>query len=187
MSQLAPTQPNCPTDCSSALPVMDFSKCAPKTNAAQFQKIYMTGIGWSLSDWTQSSEWVSRLSNAANLPDAIRTMHVIASKPKPESNVIPLSLGRKKQGTKKHSIPFKIDETNFTNLEMVRTFECGGQVLIWAETSGGLLMGGNSGIEASIEIDVIITDDSGAIITIEGQFTWEEQFTPEFILSPIAA
>lgn len=188
MSIILPTQPTCPDNCATAMPVVTFSKCAPKTFAAQISKIYMTSNGENgLTDWTSAAEWLGRLSNSDTIQSAIRTLFVIGSKPKPESQKIKISLGREIVGKKKHTINFKIDELNDENREMQRVLECGGTYLMWFETSSGLLFGDNSGIEVSIESDVIIDEDSGQIIRIEGTLSWEAKFTPKSILSPIAA
>lgn len=185
MSQLLPTEPNCVTDCAGSMPIVEFTKCAPKTYTAQINYLYWTNVGQSMVDWTSPVEWAARLSNSSTNPQAIRTLFVIGSKPKPEAQKIKISLGREIIGKKKHTVAFKIDELNQTNHDMVRQIECGGQFLVWYGTTQ-LLWGGNSGIEASIDIDEIITDDSGTVITIEGTMSWEARFTPERIENPIA-
>lgn len=186
MSQLLPNDPECPENCQTELPEVDFSRCNPVTNPAQISYLYVTNVGNSMTDWTSAPEWAGRISNTSANADAIRQMFVIGSKPKPESTKIQISLGRTIIGKKKHTVNFKIDETNATNRELVRLLECGGQYLIWFETSGGILFGDNSGIIASIESDIIIDEDSGQIMRIEGTISWESKFTPASIASPIA-
>lgn len=186
MSQSLPIDPICPVDCSASFPEVEFSLCAPTTYTAQLNYLYFTNVGYSLADVTDVVEWSARLSNSSALPDAIRTLFIIGSKPKPESTKVKISLGREIIGKKKHTVNFKIDEVNATNHEMVRQIECGGQFVFWYATTQ-LLWGDNSGIIASIDIDEIITDDSGQIITLDGSVTWESKFTPRRVANPIAA
>lgn len=189
MSQAQPVQPPCPDGCENQLPAVDFSKCSPILHKGQIQKIYATNIGQSLTDWTVLANWTARLSNDSAAVDAIRTFHVIASKPKPEQTSVDISLGRKVTSQKTHKVPFKIDETGPINYEFVRKNECngGGQYLIWYETSDGMLSGGSAGIEASMNCDYIIPDATNTYCTIEGEFVWEADFTEERIESPLAA
>ena len=178
--------PTCPANCTTTLPSMSFTKCGPKVNAAQIRWLYITNIGQSLQDVEDAAEWATRISNSSGTANAIRELLVIGSKPKPEYQKINIAGGLTVSGKKKHSVPFKIDQTNLTNLAMVRQFECGGSFLGWYETSSNILFGGDHGIEGSIDADVIIDEDSGQLIRIEGTFSFELQYSPEAIESPIA-
>lgn len=188
MSQVLPVEPPCPQNCATELPSVDFSKCAPILHTGQIQYVYITNVGNSLTDWTSAVEWASRLSNSSSAADAIRTLYVIGSKPKPESNTTIISLGRRVTSKKTHTIPVKVDETNAVNYEFVRQNECngGGQYLGWFETSDGQLHGGNSGIIWSMTLDYIIPEDDKAYCTFEGVITWDSLFTPQRIDSPIS-
>lgn len=178
--------PTCPEDCESTLPVVEFDECAPETNDGQIYKIYMTNIGNPFTDVTDLAEWTPRLDNAGAASDAIRTLHVIGSKPIPASEEREISLGRKVNSKKTHNIDFKIDETNGINHEFVRQLECGGQFLIWYETSGGLLFGGNDGIKVSMNVDMEIPEGETEFITLTGKAEWKAKFTEERALSPLA-
>lgn len=188
MSQAIPVEPICPSGCDKQLPPVDFSKCSPIIHKGQIQRIFVTNIGQSLQGWTVLANWTARLSNDSAAVDAIRTFHVIASKPKPEQTAIDISLGRKVVAGKAHKIPVKVDETGPINYEFVRKNECngGGQYLIWYETSDGMLHGGEAGIEASLSLDYIIPDATNQLVTLEGEFTWDADFTEERIDSPLA-
>lgn len=178
--------PTCPTDCTSSLPVISVDECNPEINDAQIGKIYLTNIGEPLTDWTDLLEWQGRLDNAALTADAIRTIYVIGSKDKPDSNIKDISLKRKVIGQKSHTVNFKIDETNAINHEAIREFECGGNYLMWYETCGGLLFGGNEGIKVFVEAGMIIPEGADEIITYDGTATWDARFTEERIVSPLA-
>lgn len=182
--------PVCPTDCSSQIPEVVFSECAPETNAGQIYNIYVTNIGQSFADlaqdWTVAADWTGRLDNASTNVDAIRKFHVIGEKPVPEKVEKEISHGRIVSGKKKHTINIEIDETNATNYEMMRTLECGGSFLVWYETSGGLLYGGDDGIVATIQLDEMIPKSEQDLILIMGTVKWTSKFHPERIQNPVA-
>jgi len=180
------TIPNCPYSCENQLPIASFDECAPEINSAQIAKVYVGKINQCFADWTDAAEWAGRISNTSTADTAIRKFHVIADKPKPTANVKDISLGRKLAGKKDHVLNLKIDETNATNHEMIREYECPHKVAIWYETLDGLLFGGNCGIEGSFGLDMIISGDANEIITFEGTFDWKAKFTEERIVSPMA-
>jgi hypothetical protein len=185
--------PVCPTDCTSQIPEVNFSDCSPETNAAQIVNIYVTNVGYPFdpaaatpTDWTVAADWIARIDNTNVNPDAIRKFHVIGSKPVAEKQEKEISHNRTVTGPKKHSIAFRIDETNNVNYEMLRSLECGGSFLIWYETSGGKMYGGNEGIKASLMLDQNIPESLQEIELFEGMAKWTSKFHPERIDSPIA-
>lgn len=178
--------PVCPTDCSTSLPVVSFDTCNPAIQDAQIDRIYLTNVGNPLVDWTSAVEWGGRLDDTGTATgDEIRTLNVIGDKPKPAANIKDISLKRKVIGQKDHTLNFIVDEMNDVNHEMIRQFECGGNYLMWYRTCGGLLFGGTEGIEAFIEMDMVIAQSADEIITAEGTATWKSKFTEERIASPI--
>jgi len=177
--------PVCPTGCTSDLPPTENDECNPETHGAQIGKLYFTNIGNPLIDWTSAVEWNSRLSDNGILPNDIRTLHVVGSKPVPASDEKEISLGRKVTGKKTHIVNYKVDETNDTNHEFLRKNECGGNYLFWYETVEGLLFGGNEGIEASMLMDMDIPEALTDLITFQGKLEWKAKFTEERIASPI--
>lgn len=179
--------PWCIGGCGNPTQPVNFSKCTPQFNSAGLQRIFWTTVGEILSDWTDPAEWITRLSNTSTSADAIRTLHVVGSKPAPDSAAIAASLGRTFFGKKKHKVLIKIDETNDENYDMLRYNECGTQVAFWYESGGNKLHGGNDGITASIRLDQILVEDSGQLETFDGELSWESKFHPERITSPIAA
>ena len=178
--------PSCSNDCDDQLPEVKFDECAPEVNEAQIQKIYLTNKGNPLINVTDLVEWNARLDNSGVAANAIRTLHVIASKPKPSSTEKEISLGRTVNSNKSHSVPFKIDETNQINHDFTRQMECNGQYLMWYETSGGLLFGGNEGIPVSIVLDMVIAESTDEFLVYEGEAKWKAKFTEERALSPLA-
>lgn len=177
--------PVCPTDCGDNLPPVEFDECAPEIHDGRIDKIYLTNKSNPLVDWTSAAEWNGRLDNTAPLADSIITLHVIGDKPEPAEEEQEISLGRKIVGKKVHILNYAIDETNATNHEWLRQNECGGQYLMWYETSGGLLYGGTEGIEISLTSNMIIPESDTELITYAGKAEWKSKFTEERIVSPI--
>jgi len=177
--------PVCPVGCTSTLGITENDECNPDTNSAQIGKLYFTNIGNPLTDWTDALEWQGRLSDNSANADAIRTLHVVGSKPIPASDEKEISLGRRVTGKKTHIVNYKVDETNITNHEFLRQNECGGNYLFWYETVEGLLFGGNEGIEASMLMDMDIPEALTDLITFAGKVEWKSKFTEERIESPI--
>lgn len=178
--------PECPENCESELPVVEFSECAPETNAAQIRNLYMTNPGNPFTDWNDPSEWAARVDNSSTNADAIRQLIVIASKPRPEKTEKKISHSRIINGKKNHVVNVKIDETNQTNYEMLRKLECGGTKSMWYETEK-YMYGGNDGIDASFNLDDVIEEDETALEQFEGEMKWTAAFHPERIPSPLAA
>lgn len=179
--------PNCPTDCTSNLPGWNFSKCAPEINYGQISKVFFTTTGNPLSNWANALEWDSRLDNDAAGASQIRTLIGIGSLPVPEKTEKEVSLGRKVFGKRSFTMPFFVDETNTDNHNAMRTLQCNtGNYLVWFQTlDGGMLLGGNAGIEAKIDTDLEIPEGSADVAGYRVVITWKDQFMPEMITSPI--
>lgn len=184
MSTIIPT---CPTDCSSLLPVLSFDLCAPDIDYGQIRKIYLTTVAaGGLTDWTDLSEWNSRLSNSTTNADDIRYLHVIGNKDVPEYQEIDISLGRKVYSPKIHKVMFRVDETGEDNYEFMRSaVECNGTYLMWYASGEKYLYGGDSGIEVNLKLDLVIPEDSKALTYFQGEATWESKFHPERIDDPL--
>lgn len=176
--------PNCPDDCTAELPSVQFSECAPETNNGEIRKIYIANVGNPLADWTDPTEWATRLAQTTE-PTAIRSLTILADKPRAESQEKKISGNRTIKGNKAHTINIDIDETNTVNYEMLRTFECGKQYLLWYQDER-YMYGGTDGIAASINLDHLIDRDRNNLQLFQGEAKWESQFSPERIASPIA-
>lgn len=178
--------PTCPTGCDSNLPVFGFSLCAPEVNNGQISKIFFTTIGNPMSNWGSAAEWDSRIDNDAAGASAIRMLPGIGDMPAPESEDIDISLGRKKTGIRRFTMNFRVDESNNGVHDSFIALQCdSGNRLIWPETRDHKLFGGNSGIEAKIKVDMIIPEAYTEFIIYQVTFTWDAQFMPEMIDSPI--
>ena len=178
----------CPEDCTSSLPNITADLCNPDINFGQIDKIYMCQTGNPFDDvsapWTDKANWDARIDNAGTLAGDIHYLHVLGEKPAPETNKVEISLRRKVQSPKKHSINFKVDETGDLNYEFLRKLECGGVFLVWYQ-AGKYLYGGNEGIAATISLDDVIPESSQDVNQFVGAIEWEDQFHPDRIVNPL--
>jgi hypothetical protein len=182
--------PDCSGGCERRVPVIRMDICIPITNPGQLQYMYVTNLGNPFADITDLAEWAARLSNTSADVDAIRKFHIIGSKPAAESNEKIISLNRTQYGVKRHTYNIRIDETNDENYEAMREFECGGEYLVWPQTSGGLIYGSpediNNGIRASIKLDDVIPESIQDNIEFQGTIKFSHKLHPSRGVSPIA-
>lgn len=179
--------PICPTDCTAALPVVNFNVCAPVIALSEIRRIFIARPSAEpLTDWELATEWITRISNedvASN--DAIRVLTVIADKPAPAVISTPISNGRTQVTGKDHTLNFTIDDVSAENYEFMRTVECGGKYRVWYETEGGFLYGGAAGILGEMTAYDVLNRGREEIETISGTITWRSKFSPERVQSPI--
>lgn len=186
----------CPTDCSTDLPVVSFDDCNPEARLSEITKIYIARTdAVAFTDVEDPTEWAKRLSMTATPPagepatpvkDLIRPLTVIGDRPAPTPVSVDISNGRTKQLRKDFVINFTIDEITPENLEFQRNSECTMKVKFWYEIAGGLLFGGNEGIEATLNSDLVLDRGTEAIVAINGTLTWKGKFTEEAVESPLS-
>lgn len=179
--------PICPANCATSLPVVKFDVCAPNANLSEIEKIFVTKpIAEPFTDWKLAGEWTTRISEVSTTgDDIIRPLTVIGDKPAPSNVVKEISNGRKINVRKDHTLNITIDDVSTENYEFMRTLECGGQVKIWYQTSGGFLYGGNDGIDATMVLDDVLNRGRDETETLTGSITWSSKFSPDRTLSPI--
>lgn len=185
----------CPTDCSSDLPIVNFDECNPDARLSEITKIYIASTeAVSFTDVSDASEWAKRISMtlvppagepATPVKDLIRPLTVIGDRPAPTAVDVAISNGRNKRIRKDFVINWTIDEITPENLEFQRKSECTLKVKFWYE-AGGLLFGGNDGIEADLNSDLVLDRGTEAIMAINGTLTWKGKFTEEAVESPLA-
>lgn len=180
--------PICPDDCSAVLPQTDFSDCAPVILLSEIEKIYVgKGDTNPFADWTTANEWTTRLSQTSTEADVIRPLTVIADKPAAAPVNKDISNGRTIVIGKDHTLNVTIDDVSDANYEFMRSVECGTATYrIWYQTKGGMLYGGNAGIEAKLLLNNVLARGKDSIDEIAGTITWREKFHPERVISPIA-
>lgn len=174
----------CPTDCSSLLPAVSFSACAPEVNTSEITDIFLAkATSTAFTNWAQLAEWTTRL--AASDDTAIKRLVVSGDKPAPARVEREISNFRKSVTQKTHVVNFTIDETNDINHEFLRSLECGGQYKIWYKTASGHMFGGNSGILSNVFLDMVLARGEGEIAKYEGTAEWKAKFTEERVDSPL--
>lgn len=185
--------PPCPTTCAGAVADVSFSECAPDWNYGEVSKIYLAEQNFEsvdnagnpgFSDVTSLTEWNDNLSDTVD--GKIRTLVVLGDLAEAEVTELPASGDRIAIGYKTFTLNFTIDETNDTNYNFHLLAECGGKFLIWFETSGGLLFGGNLGIEVSLRLNYVIPRERTAMQVITGKATWKSLQSPFRSDSPLA-
>lgn len=179
--------PTCPTDCSAALPAVNFDICNPETHLSEIVRIFVGKANSApFATPAVATEWATRVKEGtATGNDYLRPLTVIGDKPAPTSVIKDISNGRKQTIRKDHVINFTIDEVNETNHEFLRSVECGGQFRIWYETADGLMFGGTDGILGSMDLNMVLARGQEENMVFNGTFSWKSKFTEERFVSPI--
>lgn len=188
-------------NCATSLPANSQSICTGKTIPSQVQRLFLTLLNEHAnfdapSDTPGGTEvndpvaWSARMDQSAASDGAIVSVHVIGNKPRPEVVKTEMSLGRSKQTGQKHQIQFKADEFNPTAHDFWRKVsQCGGTFGLWYETSGKHLWGSTEGIEIPIRVNIaagmVIPVERAGVIVWEGEVTWEDLGTENYIDSPV--
>lgn len=171
----------CPDGCTAELPEVDFDLCSPDVHFGQVSDVFITNVGYPLTNYTDPIEWAERLALLNTDPSKIIQLIGIGDKPAAEANIIEISKGRKVSGNKNHTVNFRIDEVSDLNYEMMRKFECNKTVLAWYKTYEGKLYGGNSGVHSagvSIQFSHVIPENAAELETLPGTITWKSKFHP---------
>jgi hypothetical protein len=168
----------CPENCGEALPNVLFKLCNPEFHFGQISDIYLTNVGYPLTDENDAAEWAARMALADSNPAKIIRLVGIGSMPNPETASVEASHGRTAYGTKSRTVPFKIDEVSDENYEFMRKTECGKTVLFWPKTLNGKAFGGPSGIEASMNFGHDLPESASELENLPGVFTWKKKISP---------
>lgn len=174
----------CPTGCANYLPPVDFDYCDPNVDFGEIERIYVTARGAGLSDWTDATEWATRLDNTTEDNAKIRTLYVRGDQPPAESNEVEISLCRLVHSEKDFTINLDIDETSVTNNDLMRYLECGDLYTAWY-AAGQYLYGGTDGIEVNINLNNNITRGCNELNLISGTVKWQAKHHPEKIVNPL--
>jgi hypothetical protein len=181
--------PICPTGCIGNLAPISLDICSPTINDGEIRYVYYTSIGYPMQNIASELEWDGRIDNTSTAAGKIRALTVTGEFPRAAESEKTISGGRIVPGARDFQLNLTVDETNAANYQsLVRSLACGQKVLMWFETSGKLLFGGNEGIEATPIFDLVIPTASTDLITFQGGFKWKARFHPEgYIVSPIKA
>lgn len=178
--------PTCAADCSTALPSVSFNDCSPDVSFSEIQRAFFGTVdGGGFDDWTQASEWTSKISSTSTTAGSLRAMTVIGDKPAASSVTKDISGGRKLTIGKDFTVNLTIDDVSEANYNFWRQMECGNKLLFWYETSGGKMFGDNEGIEVNVDSNSVLNRGREEIETIELVVSWRAKFSPARIDSPI--
>lgn len=170
------------------LPAVEADFCAPNINWSQVDNVYLGNLENPFTDWSSLTEWTSRIDNTdAGISDtAIKHLHVIGDKPRPERNSVAFSKGRTAHTTPNHTVNLIVDETGDNNYNLIKWLEdnAGQKVALWY-SAGKYIYGGNEGIEATIVLDDVIAQSDEELNVFQGEAVWEGNH-PERILNPMA-
>lgn len=186
---------SCPTGCSTPLPPFDADYCDPDTTNAQIPVIYLMALdGAAFSDITDPVEWAARLdqTDVAD-PDKVRTLHVIGSKPVPDSTDVDLGNDKTITINKTHTLELTVRETGDNNYDFLRTTECAGNykiayvigkyLFVNSDTTGNV---DNDFIECSIKMSDTATENFSDPYEFKMTVMWKRKFSPGRITNPIA-
>lgn len=178
--------PTCPTDCNSLLPVNSYDICKQTIATGEIERIYLAnGNAECFTDWASSVEWLARISETSMDPDAIRQFRGIGDLPAAANDETEISLGQKYYGEKTFTVNFDIEDVSAENYAFLRYLECQTTVKLWFE-SGGYLFGGNCGEDVNINVNYQIERGQKTLHHIMMVITWDNAFSPERTVSPIA-
>jgi len=180
------TTPVCPSGCPGILPDLDFNYCAPVNSFGEITHIFLAAYDAEcFTDWTSITEWLARLDNDSDDPDAIRFLHVKADKPVAETETVEISLGRKIKSPASFTLNIEIDDVSDLNHEFMRVSQCNTLFKMWY-IAGDYLFGGMCGIDVILYLDYLIERGTKSIHKITGTATWDASFSPERTDNPLA-
>jgi len=191
-----PIVPTCPTDCASPIAYPEYSECAPETNVGEIIRLFVAPLdsdsghdgGPCFEDVGDLPEWINRLYDEDDNP----TGDVVASTvwgemPEGEITEIPISGDRIARGRTQYVLNLEVDETNNTNYAFARVGSgCILRYLVWWETAGGKIYGGNCGVEATVMANFVTPKNRTELEKILVTVKWRDRFLPERTDSPFA-
>ena len=177
----------CATDCSTELPQVEFSECAPVLLQAQVSDIYLANDGYELTNWEDPAEWATRISNTSTNANAIRHLTFIGSLADPTVTEKKISHSRTVYSPQEFTIAGRIDDNSDTNYDFMRGTGCNRQYRMWYGTLGDKLYGGNTGILTNLRMWEVIAEDENEYATLSVQLKWKAPFAPLRITNPMAA
>ena len=176
----------CASDCSTTLPIVSFSECAPILLQAQVSDIYIWNDGYPFTDWTDPAERSARIDNSSSDASAVRHLTVIGSIADPTVTEKKISHRRIVYSPQEFTIAGNIDDNSDTNYDFMRATGCNRQYRMQYATLGGKLYGGNTGILVNLRMWETIVEDENEYAVIKLQAKWKSVFAPLRIDDPLA-
>jgi hypothetical protein len=170
--------------CTTVLPVVKADLCDADIHFGEISMLMFTRLGDGLTDWTDDTEWATRMDNASTgttaLPTSgladIRQLFGIGSIGKAERTEIKLPRKTKGYTAPKYNFTFLVTDTGDANMAFSRALPVGGQVYsAWFGTEERLF-GGNSGVTMTVISDPTIPDNADDIMRLELTLSFEGVF-----------
>lgn len=174
----------CPTGCDSYVPVIVQDECDPIVDISEVNKLYMTNLDYGLTDWTDLSEWTTRIDNDGTDVNDIREWWVSGELGEPERNVVEIDNDRDVSSEMAFTMMLEVFDVPTDTYDAMRFLQCGGRKLIWF-AAGDYLYGGTDGIEADVIAHYEITKGNKEINKIVLQVKWDSMHHPERITNPM--
>lgn len=179
--------------CTTVLPVVKADLCDPDVHFGEISMLMFTRNGDGLTDWTNDTEWGTRMSNTTTgstaLPTSpslasIRQLFGIGSLAAPERTEIRLPRKTKTYTTPKYTMTFRVTDTGTENMAFVRSLPVGGQTYTGWFGTEEVLFGGNAGVTITLVADPNIPENVDEIMVINVTISFEGTF-PEMIVNPL--
>jgi len=144
--------------CVVTLPSANADVCAPNAHFGRIDAILFTRWGDSLTDWTDDTEWDTRISNTTALPSPgtlapIRYLFGIGELPLPETSEQEISLSRVVTNDPVHTLTFNCDDTGDTNAAMLASLQNKNYTYALWFLADEQMYGGNTGFKASMRFN----------------------------------
>jgi hypothetical protein len=175
--------------CTTELGPLRADFCTTGVEWGRLDKMYLTKVGDGLADWSQASNWNTRLNNASDQPTTgtyyIRTLNIVGELVEPEQTETEISLGRKTYSAPDFTVNIEVDDMGDLNYAFAQTLidNGGGIYAAWFEGESHLY-GGDDGIEGTLKIAPVITKNRKEIQKFLGTFKWTGGL-PDRIVSPL--
>ncbi len=176
----------CPAvqDCETpVLPSVAFDECSPDASRrAEINRVYVSyedpanaGVpATGAIDWSDASGITTAFDGTNGI-----ILTVIGDKPDPEEDQRQVSNNRTIIGERTHTINATIDDMSDDNYEFVRSMQMGGKYIIWYETIGGSVFGGDEGILANVNSATLpLERGDGNYEAGNVQFSWKKVCDP---------
>lgn len=178
--------PSCPAGCDSVLLENTYDYCVQTIVTGEVSEVFLgNGNSQCFTNWKLPGEWAARISTTSTDPDAIRRFRGKGTLPEGTADEVEISLCQKWYSEKTFTLPFEIEDVSDENYEFMRSLECNNILKGWF-ASGGYLFGGNCGLSVSVKANYKIDAGCKTLHKIMLTFSWENQFSPERCLNPIA-
>ena len=175
------------------MPVTNADLCAPGTHYGQISMFMFTRNGDGLTDFTDDTEWATRIDNDSTGTDAlpvsgdadIRQLYGIGSLSAPDRPEVEISRKRKVYGEPEFTLTFAVDDTGDVNWnDFMGGLPTGGQVYsVWFGTEDRIF-GGNDGITATVIANPEIPESAEELQKIILTVTWKGTI-PEVANNPL--